>query len=298
MTPVGGREPVVNALSFDVEEYFHASALARAFGDSKWSELTPRLTANMERLLDVLDEHRVKATMFILGWVAQHHPRVVRACAERGHEIACHGLSHALVYEQDRATFAGETRDAKHLLEDLAGCSVRGYRAASFSITRKSLWALDVLAEAGFEYDSSIFPVVHDRYGIPGAPRMPYRVELAQGAFLTEFPPSTIRLAGMTLPAGGGGYFRLFPYGFTRFAMRRLNAREGKPMMFYSHPWEIDEEQPRGRVSALTAVRHYRNLGKVLPRLRQMLRSYRFSTVQSVLDDMGAGLPTHRFGRG
>lgn len=289
-------EPVVNALSFDIEEYFHASALARAFEGARWDDLPVRIVANMDLLLDILDRKGVKATFFFLGWVARRHPRLVSMSASRGHEVACHGLSHTLVYRQTPAEFAAETAEAKKILEDLAGEPVGGYRAASFSITTRSIWALEILADMGFAYDSSIFPILHDRYGIPGAPRMPYRVNLADGKSLVEFPPSTMRIAGVTLPVGGGGYFRLFPYGYTRFGLRRLNRAEGMPMMFYSHPWEIDMQQPRGKVSALTKIRHYHNLGKVQPRLEAMLSAHRFATVSQVLAGRSADLPVHRFG--
>ena len=294
MEPAG--EPIVNALSFDIEEYFHASALVHAFEGIQWDDLPVRIVANMDLLLDILDRKGVKATLFILGWVARRHPRLVRMAASRGHEVACHGLSHTLVYQQTPAEFSAETAQAKKILEDLTGEPVRGYRAASFSITSRSIWALEILASIGFAYDSSIFPILHDRYGIPGAPRMPYRIKLTDGKSLIEFPPSTMRVAGVTLPVGGGGYFRLFPCGYTRLGLRRLNRREAMPMMFYSHPWEIDMKQPRGRVSALTTFRHYHNLDKVQPRLEAMLDTHRFAPVSQVLACRSADLPDHRFG--
>ena len=288
-------ETIVNALSFDVEDYFHASALAGAFGAKSWDELPSRVQDNMDNLLDILDAQGVKATMFILGWVARRFPELVRAAARRGHEIACHGLTHKLIYQQTPQEFATETAEARKVLEDLTGCHIRGYRAASFSITRRSLWALDVLASQGFEYDSSIFPIVHDRYGIPGAPRLPYRLVLGGSTSMIEFPPSTMRIAGLTLPVGGGGYFRLFPYGYTRLGLKLLNGRERMPLMFYSHPWEIDIHQPRASVGPLTAIRHYHNLRRVRPRLEALLGAFRFAPACQVLDGLAAGLPQHSF---
>lgn len=273
----------LNALSFDIEDYFHASALKDAFGGRGWEQLPSRVVGNTRKLLDLLDQESVKATFFVLGWVAEQFGELVRDIHARGHEVACHGYSHQLIYNQTREVFEQETRKAKSLLEDSTGVAVQGYRAASFSVTRRSLWALDVIADAGFRYDSSIFPVHHDRYGVPGAPRFPHTARLTGGRCLLEFPPSTIRVAGLTLPTGGGGYFRLFPYAYTHYSLQRLNEWEKRPMMFYLHPWEVDTGQPRGTVSALTRIRHYRNIDQCESRLRRMVREWNFGTVAQVL---------------
>jgi polysaccharide deacetylase family protein (PEP-CTERM system associated) len=282
---------ILNALSFDIEEYFHAAVLKGAFGDTTWEMLPSTVRQNTGRLLDMLEQESVTGTFFMLGWVAERFPALVKQIASRGHEIACHGYSHELVFTQSPAVFREETLRAKHLLEDLTGAPVAGYRAASFSITRKSLWALDILAEAGFLYDSSIYPVMHDRYGITGAPRFPYRLKLDAGE-LVEFPPPTLRLFGMTLPAAGGGYFRLLPYAYSQLALRMLNSVERKPLMFYLHPWEIDSVQPRGKVSWPNRVRHYFNVERVEQRLRQLVRAARFGSVeQSLRSCTREGLP-------
>lgn len=286
---------LLNALSFDIEDYFHASALAGAFGDTRWDDLPSRVQPNTERLIDLLDEQGIKATFYILGWVAKRYPGLVRKIAGRGHEVACHGYSHQQIFNQPPDVFQSETIRAKQVLEDLAGATVSGYRAASFSITRKSLWALEVLAEAGFTYDSSIFPVVHDRYGLPGAPRFPYRIELASGRSLIEFPPPTLRILGLTIPAGGGGYFRLLPYVYSRLALRFLNQVERKPMMFYLHPWDIDSQQPVGKVGRLTRIRHYFNAAGCEARLRRLLNEAAFSSAADVLKECGkTALPVVR----
>jgi len=287
---------MINALSFDVEEYFHAAALAHAFGDAPWTSLPSRVHASTERILDLLDEAGVRATFFVLGWVAERQPELVRQIQRRRHEVACHGYSHSLVYEQSADEFRAETRRAKSVLEDILGEKVDGYRAASFSVTRQSLWALDVLVDEGFRYDSSIFPIFHDRYGIPGAPRRPHRLLLGAGRSLLEFPPSTVRYGPLTLPVGGGGYFRLLPYGYTARLVKRLVLRERTPLMFYLHPWELDDGQPVGRVSPLTRVRHYFNISRCAGRLAGLLREYRFGTVRESLSALGEPLPEHAYG--
>ncbi len=275
-----------NALTVDVEDYFQVAAFARQIDPATWDQIPLRVEHNTQRLLDLFAEHRVKATFFVLGWVAERCPGLVRTIAERGHEVACHGYSHQLIYGQTPAVFRAETVRAKACLEDQAQRAVLGYRAASYSITRCSLWALDVLAELGFSYDSSIFPIRHDRYGIPGSPRWPYRLTTPNGGTLIEFPPSTFSLLGYRLPVAGGGYFRLYPYPFTRFALARLNRTEGQPFIFYLHPWEIDPEQPRIHAGWLSNFRHYTNLRRCEARLRRLLGDFRFTTVREVLETL------------
>lgn len=281
------NEAVSNAFTIDVEDYYHVSALAPAIPRDTWAQRESRVAASTERLLSMLDEHRVKGTFFVLGWVADHVPGLVKRIASLGHEVACHGYSHQLIYRQTPEVFAEETRRAKHLLEDLTGQPVIGYRAASFSITPRSRWALDTLIELGFAYDSSIFPVRHDRYGMPGAAREPGLVQAPSGAQIVEFPMSTASFGSMRIPVSGGGYFRLLPYWFTRRGLRSINEREGNPFTFYLHPWEIDADQPRVKVNLLSRFRHYTNLGKCEARLRRLLGEFRFTTMAKVLSGRG-----------
>ena len=281
--------PITNAFSVDVEDYFHVSAYAGVIERGEWEVLESRVHDNTRKLLDLLGESQVRGTFFILGWVAKHHPDVVRAIAEAGHEIACHGLSHDLVYRQTREEFRDETRDAKALIEDVAGVPVYGYRAASFSITRASLWALDVLAELGFEYDSSIFPVRHDRYGIPAAPRYPFRYRGAENHSIVEFPMPCVKLGGWRMPVGGGGYFRIYPYSLTRAVLKRINEREQRPFMFYSHPWEVDPDQPVFDAGRLSNLRHRTNLHRFEHRLRKLFSDFRFAPARDVLKNVEIG---------
>lgn len=273
----------MNAMSVDVEDYFHVAALAGAISRDDWGSMPRRVEANTRRLLDAFDAAGVRATFFVLGWVAEQEPGLVRAIHERGHEVGCHGFSHRLIYEQSAGEFRGETLRAKRLLEDLTGAPVAGYRAASYSITRRSLWALDVLVEAGFEYDSSIFPVRHDLYGIADAPRFPHRLKAPSGGELAEFPPTTARLLGQNLPAAGGGYFRLYPYALSRWLLRRVNQLEGEPAVFYLHPWEVDPQQPRVTVGWRSRFRHYNNLDRCEARLLRLLADFPMTTCREVL---------------
>jgi polysaccharide deacetylase family protein (PEP-CTERM system associated) len=279
---------VLNAMTVDVEEHFQVSAFENTIPRDEWGAFPSRVEPNTSRLLDLFDEVQVKATFFVLGWVAERHGELVRRIATRGHEVACHGYSHRLVYTQTPAEFKEETVRAKALLQDLTGSSVRGYRAASFSIGRKNLWALDVLAEAGFEYDSSLFPVVHDRYGIPGAPRHAFIMKTRSGGRLVEVPPSTIRWGRLVVPFGGGGYLRLFPAGWTRWALGRLNDRERMPAVVYVHPWETDPGQPRVAAPWRSRFRHYVGLDTTLPKLRDLASRYRFGTMVSLIDEAGS----------
>jgi len=273
---------VTNAMSVDVEDYFQVSALAGAAPRDRWESFPRRVEANTDRLLALFDEHGVKATFFVLGWVAERHPGLVRRIVGSGHELASHGTWHQLVYDLSPDEFREDVRRARRGLEDTAGVRVQGYRAPSYSITKRSLWALDVLAEEGYTYDASIFPIHHDRYGIPDAPRHVYRHDRADGA-LAEVPPSTVRVLGQNLPIAGGGYFRLLPYWWTRWGIARVNAAEGRPVVFYLHPWEIDPGQPRLPASALSRFRHYRNLHRTESRLRTLCSQFRFAPVAELL---------------
>lgn len=274
-------------MTVDVEDYFHVSALASQIDRESWSRLDYRVEASTGKLLDLFAEFDIKATFFILGWVAERSRALVRRIHAEGHEVACHGLTHDLIYRQTPAVFAEETHASKSMLEDATGAPVYGYRAASWSITRQSLWALDTLCDLGFSYDSSIFPIRHDRYGIPGAPQWPGRITAPGGGTIAEFPPSTVDLLGVRVPVSGGGYFRLLPYWLTRRALDRINRRYGRPFMFYLHPWEVDPEQPRFSASALSRFRHYTNLDKTELRLRKLVGEFRFSTANDVLTGLG-----------
>jgi len=274
-------EPIVNAMTVDVEDYFHVSVFDGLIPRHEWASMESRVCANTERILAIFEEEGITATFFVLGWVAERFPRLVRDIAARGHEIASHGFEHRLVYDMTPAAFREDIRRSKALLESAAAAPVLGYRAPSYSVTSRSLWALDVLMEEGFVYDASIFPIHHDRYGIPVSPRHPY--VLHRGAALVEAPASTVRWGPFNLPIAGGGYFRILPYAWTRWGIRRLNDVERLPAIFYLHPWEIDPDQPRLSASRLSRFRHYRNLGKTEDRLRCLVREFRFSSMISLL---------------
>lgn len=277
----------VNAFTVDVEDYFHVAALSSAIPRSSWAGRELRVERNTERLLAILAERGVYATFFVLGWLAERTPGLVRRIAEAGHEVACHGYSHQLVYKQTPAEFREETVRAKHCLEDTIGHSVLGYRAASFSITRQSLWALDALIDLGFRYDSSIFPIHHDLYGIPGATPEPHRVSAPSGRTLAEFPMSAANFFGLQVPVSGGGYFRILPYWLTRAGLKQINERRGRPFAFYLHPWELDPAQPRIKVGAFSRFRHYTNLSRCEARLQRVLSEFAFTSMYECLQQGG-----------
>ena len=281
-TARAAAEDVVNAMSVDVEDYFHVSVFDGIVPRQLWSGMESRVVPNTMRLLDMFDEFKVRSTFFVLGWVAERHPDLVRCIAGRGHEIASHGYAHRLIYDQTQDSFREDVRRAKRLLEDSAGHRVVGYRAPSYSITPRSLWAVDVLIEEGYEYDASIFPIRHDRYGISVSGRHAYVIPRRAGV-LVEVPGSTTRIASMNLPIAGGGYFRILPYWWTRWGIRRVNQLEGRAVVFYLHPWEIDPGQPRLKTGLVGRFRHYRNLQHTELRLRQLLADFRFETVERVV---------------
>lgn len=280
---------VKNALSIDVEDYFHVAAFSKVIKPSDWDSMDSHVEKNTFNLLELLNTANVRATFFVLGWVAERKKMLIRTIHAQGHEVACHGYSHQLIYTQTPQKFSSETKSAKSLLEDIVGERVKGYRAASYSITKKSLWALDILAECGFEYDSSIFPVHHDNYGIARSPRHPYRIKTESGLVLNEFPLSTLQMIKYNLPVAGGGYFRLFPYFFSKFAFRVINRTH--PFIFYLHPWEIDNTQPRISASLLSKFRHYNNIDVCESRLVNLLRDFRFARVDEILRTLDLGQP-------
>jgi polysaccharide deacetylase family protein (PEP-CTERM system associated) len=274
---------VVNGLSIDVEEYFHAVNLRPAFPESQWPTLARRAEVGVERSLRILERSGQKATFFVLGWVAEHEPQLVRAIAAAGHEIASHGHSHRMVDELGEEAFAADVAKSVELLARLSPAPIEGFRASTFSVTAKTWWALTVLARMGFRYDSSVFPVRHDRYGVPDFARTP--VELAlDGRRLVELPLLTWRLLGQNLPAAGGGYLRQFPLRYTQMALRAMN-RAGRPGVLYLHPWELDPDQPRAPASVigrLGHLRHYRNLERTAERLERLVFEFRFAPLREL----------------
>jgi polysaccharide deacetylase family protein (PEP-CTERM system associated) len=280
---------MLNALTIDVEDYYQVSAFESVVRFEDWDRHENRVEQNTYRILDRLDVHQTKATFFVLGWIAERQSKLVRAIHERGHEVASHGYAHQRIYTQTPDQFREETRRSKRILEDITGQRVIGYRAASYSITPKSLWALDILIEEGFLYDSSIFPIYHDRYGMPGYHRSCHILNGQGKGQLVEFPLSTIRLAYINIPIAGGGYFRLYPYAFTRWGIRHLNRKERQPAVVYLHPWEIDPQQPRIGAKGLSRFRHYLNLDKTESRLIRLLHDFRFGTMAEVIKERGLG---------
>jgi polysaccharide deacetylase family protein (PEP-CTERM system associated) len=274
---------VTNALTVDVEDYFHVQAFANVVGRSDWERYPIRVERNTYRLLELFARKGIRATFFILGWVAMRCPSLVVQISKAGHHIGCHGFWHQAIYTGSEADFRKDLRQAKRVIEDALGASIRSYRAPSYSITSKTLWALEVLGEEGFENDSSIFPVVHDNYGIPEAPRFPYVKLLRSGRKLREFPPTTIRMCGVNVPVAGGGYLRLLPYGITAWAIRRVNQVERQPAMVYIHPWELDPDQPRLSASWLSRFRQYQNLDSTETKCLKLLDDFSWAPMEEVL---------------
>ena len=264
-------------LSVDLEEYFQAEVFARAVNKTEWESMPSRLERNTHRLLDLFDECKVTATFFMVGWAAERQPALVREIVRRGHEPACHSYWHRLVFRLTPEEFREDTRRAKEVIEQACGTAVKGYRAPSFSITRQSLWALPMLAEAGLTYDCSVYPIRHDLYGIQDAPRRPYRITTPAGD-LVEFPMPTFLLASrFRMPGGGGGYLRLLPFSYTRLALKQFQ-KEGLSTIVYVHPWEIDAEQPRIDLPLVKRLRHYTNLGRTFAKVRRLLSTGTWSS--------------------
>lgn len=274
-----------NALTVDVEEYFQIEALTDTVDRAQWDRLESRVEFQTHALLDLFAAERVRATFFTLGWVARRHPSLVRRIVSEGHELASHGDAHRMITKMSREAFREDITTAKHTLEDTAGVAVTGYRAPTFSVVRETLWALDELVSVGFDYDASIYPIRHDRYGIPDAPRQPHTRAVSLEKSIVEFPSSTVRLGRKNLPIGGGGYLRLLPMQFTRWGLHRI-ASEG-PFMVYLHPWELDPRGPRFALSPVASLRTYHNLDCVEPRLTELLRTFPFDTARACLVSLG-----------
>ena len=273
-------EQITNALTIDVEDYFQVSAFAPYIARSEWNTRECRVERNVDRILALLDKHSTKATFFTLGWIAERYPHLVRSIVECGHELASHGYGHERASDQSEPAFFADVQLAKILLEDLVGVAVTGYRAPSFSIGTGNLWAFDCLVRAGYRYSSSIYPIRHDHYGMPDAPRFAHRV-----GGLLEVPATTLRLLNRNWPASGGGYFRLMPYALSRWMLRHVNAADGQPATFYFHPWEIDPEQPRiPGIDYKTRFRHYVNLGSMERRLDRLLGDFRWGRMDRVFN--------------
>lgn len=275
----------VNGFTVDVEDWYQVADFDAVVPFERWDRCESRVARNTERVLGLLDEHQVKGTFFVLTWNAEHYPEVVRRIASAGHEIASHGYTHKIVYQQTPEEFRQDVARAKNTLEDLTGEPVLGYRAPSFSFTRKSLWAPDVLLDLGLRYDSSVFPVRDSLYGLPDAERFPYVIRERDGRRLIEFPITTTSFLGRNLPLGGGGYLRVLPYSYMKWGMRRVNRRERQPALVYVHPWELDPEQPRMKTAGKRGFSsHYVNLAGTEAKLQRLLRDFRFAPLRDLLD--------------
>ena len=286
---------ITNVLTVDVEDYFHVEAFADRIPKTQWALYSPRVEGNVDRILVMLDRYDVKATFFVLGWVAEEFPLLIRRIAQAGHEIGCHGFSHDHLDRLSPEGFRADIRDARNRLMDLIHRPVVCYRAPSFSVTERTLWAFDILVEEGFIFDSSVFPVRHDVYGIPGAPRFPQWYRTAGGNAIFEFPPSTVRYWNNNLGVAGGGYLRMFPYAFTRWALQEINYKEHQPAMVYLHPWEIDPKQPRISARWRSQFRHYTNLRTTAIKLERLLQEFRFTSFSRVCQELESFQPRRPF---
>jgi polysaccharide deacetylase family protein (PEP-CTERM system associated) len=273
---------MLNALTIDLEDYYQVANFEHFIPIESWGNMESRIERNCDKILSILDEFNVKATFFVLGWIAERHPILVRKIFNEGHEIASHGFNHKMIHKQTDRSFYNDIRKAQIILEDITGHHVKGYRAPTFSINNSTLWALDILHENGYLYDSSIFPINHDRYGIPEADRFPHIIKLKAANTIKEFPPSTLRVFGYNIPIGGGGYLRLFPIQFLTWGIKQINKREKQPAIIYLHPWEFDPDQPRIPVKLASRFRHYINLSTTENKLRHLLNNFNFTTISKL----------------
>ena len=287
MTIARGAQKQTHCISFDVEEHFQVSAFDSPQLRSNWDHCVSRVERNVEKIIQLLSERRTVATFFVLGWVAERHPSLITRLVAAGHEVASHGYAHQMITMQTPAVFREDVRKAKAVLEDLIGRPVVGYRAPSFTITSKTKWALPILVQEGYRYDSSIMPVLHDRYGLPGADPWCHEIATESGV-IWEVPPSTSSFLGWRVPVAGGGYFRFFPYAVLKMFLKQIEARD-KPLVMYLHPWEFDPAQPRMSGSWLSEFRHYLNLDKTEGRLELLLQDFRFGPIRDLLQEIRAG---------
>jgi polysaccharide deacetylase family protein (PEP-CTERM system associated) len=277
------RNETTNALTIDVEDYYHVEAFQSVIARQDWSRYEQRVYHSTLKILELLAVYGIKATFFILGWVAEQTPAMVKEIQAAGHDIGSHGYAHQIIYRQTPDEFSEDVRRSLQIIEGITGQKVLGFRAPCFSITKRSLWAIEILRSLGFSYDSSVFPILHDRYGIPDAPRQPYQIA---GGFW-EFPMTTLQVLSKNIPTGGGGYLRMFPYWFTRWSIRKLNAM-GQPAIVYLHPWELDPGHPNIKTSPLNHFRHYVNLEKTEPRLAALCNDFKFTSLRALLEDLSA----------
>ena len=276
-------DKIQNAMTVDVEEYYQVSAFEKAIDRKEWESINSSVENNVARILSLFDDKQVKATFFVLGWVAERHPQMIKSIVQNGHELASHGYSHIRVANQNKEEFREDVSKTKKILEDISGESVVGYRAASFSINSVEHWAHSELLESGYKYSSSVYPVVHDLYGVPDAPGHAYRPFDAE---LLEIPLSALKFCGLRVPCSGGGYFRLFPYSLSNYLINTYNKREKRPGIFYFHPWEIDTEQPRlDNINLKTRFRHYNGLEKMEGRLSKLCQSFTWNRMDKIFLD-------------
>ena len=277
----GGEK--LNILSIDVEDYYHVTAFEKHVRFEDWNKFESRVERNTKLLLELLHQKKIKATFFFLGWVAERNKELVKEVKAQGHEIGCHSFSHKMIFTQKREEFKNDTERSKSILEDLTGERVIGYRAPTYSITKDTLWALDILIELGFEYDSSIFPILHDRYGIADFPRYPHFINREGFGRILEFPLATVQFLNYNIPIAGGGYFRILPYKLMRFGIKKINIKENELAVTYFHPWEFDPDQPRMNGSFLSKFRHYINLKNTKKRFCQLIRDFKFTSFKEII---------------
>lgn len=279
--PTKAESIMINALTIDVEDYFQVSAFTPVIARSNWEKIPCRVERNIDRILALLDERQIQATFFTLGWIAERYPEMIKRIVHNGHELASHGYAHHRVTELDQKQFQSDIVYSKKLLEDIGSVAVIGYRAPSFSINGQNLWALDCLEAAGYQYSSSIYPVIHDHYGMPEAPRFAFRP--SQSGQLLELPVTTVRMLGRNFPVGGGGYFRFWPYCLSRWFLQAVNQNDQQSAIFYFHPWEIDPDQPRVKgIGFKTRFRHYVNLGRMEARLRLLTQQFAWGRMDHI----------------
>jgi polysaccharide deacetylase family protein (PEP-CTERM system associated) len=276
-------EAIWNAFTVDVEDYFMVSAFAAGIKFEDWPRYECRVERNTNKILELLARYGVKGTFFVLGWVGENYRSLVKEIQAAGHEIACHGYNHRLIYNLTKEEFREDVRKAKAVLEDITGMPVNGYRATSWSVIKETFWALDILIEEGFRYDSSIFPVHHDLYGVPGAQRFPHTIKTGAGEII-EIPPTTFTLLGQNIPVAGGGYFRLYPLRLTKTIIKRINKIEKKAVVLYVHPWEVDVDQPRLHGPFLSRFRHYVNLRTTEQKLGSCMKEFKFKPISEIFN--------------